>query len=269
MVLKYLNRLLLLKEKFSDEVFIFASGESANKFPLLKYKDKKFICVNGAVKIFIENNIRPFAYLFDDESFLVNSLELVFLAIDISEYIFMPEELYIKYIENEINDKALLDKIIFIERVNRGYGKKVVSDKTFSLKNILNKDLVFNFSLLSNRKNRIGFSRNITNGYFCARTIPYVALQLAYYLGFQSIFMIGLDLNSQAGRFYDKGSALPTSIDQDYLRFILPSFELLANKIIDEEFKVYNLSEFSKLPNDVIKKIDLTDLDKIINEKFC
>ena len=238
----------------------------AKKFPLLKYKSKKFICVNGAVKIFVESNIRPFAYLFDDESFLVNSLELVFSAIDISEYIFMPEELYIKYIESKINDKVILNKIIFIERVNRGYGRKVVSDKLFSLKNISNKDLAFNFSFFSNRKNRIGFSRNIADGYFCARTIPYVALQLAYYLGFNNVFMVGLDLNSQTGRFYESGSSLPTSIDQDYLRFILPSFELLASKVIADNFKVYNLSESSKLPSSIIKKISINELDKILNE---
>lgn len=261
-----MNNLSTLKEKFSGNVFIFASGGSAKNFPLLDYKDNDFICVNGAVSVFIERNITPFAYLFDDEGFLINSLDLVLKAIKVSKYIFMPEELYIKHLASKVKLQEFVNKIYFIERVNRGHGRKVLSDKEFSFKNILNKDLVFSFSLLSNRKNRIGFSRNMETGYYCARTIPYVALQLAYYLGFKSVVLIGLDLNSQAGRFYDKDNALPTSIDQDYLRFILPSFELLANKVIDEEFKVYNLSETSKLPNKIVKKIDLTGLDKILNE---
>lgn len=266
MVFKRLNRLLLLKEKFSDNVFIFASGGSAKNFPLLDYKDSDFICVNGAVSVFIEKNITPFAYLFDDESFLINSFDLVLRAIEFSKYTFMPEELYIKHLANKAELQDSINKIYFIERVNRGYERKILSDKWFSFKNILNKDLVFNFSLFSNRKNRIGFSKNIENGYYCARTIPYVALQLAYYLGFQNVFMIGLDLNSQTGRFYERGSSLPTSIDQDYLNFILPSFVLLANHVIDEEFKVYNLSESSKLSGSVIKKITINELDKILNE---
>ena len=261
-----MNNLSALKEKFSGNVFIFASGGSAKNFPLLDYKDNDFICVNGAVSVFIENNITPFAYLFDDESFLINSLDLVLKAIEVSEHIFMPEELYIKHLANEVKIKEFVNKIYFIERVNRGYGRKVLSDKTFSFKNILNKDLVFSFSMLSNRKNRIGFSRNMEAGYYCARTIPYVALQLAYYLGFKNVALVGLDLNSQSGRFYDKDNALPTSIDQDYLRFILPSFELLSNKVVSDSFKVFNLSESSRLPSSVIDKIDLTKLDNILNE---
>ena len=261
-----MNSLSTLKEKFSDNVFIFASGGSAKKFPLLDYKDNNFICVNGSVSVFIERNINPLAYLFDDESFLVNSLALVLSAIEVSEYVFMPEELYIKHLADKVTSQDLIDKIYFIERVNRGYRRKVFSDKVFSFKNILNKDLVFSFSLLSNRKNRIGFSQNMEIGYYCARTIPYVALQLAYYLGFKNVFMIGLDLNSQSGRFYDKGSALPTSIDEDYLRFILPSFELLSSRVIKDSFKVFNLSESSRLPGKVIEKINLNKLDKILNE---
>lgn len=266
MVFKRLNRLLLLKEKFSGDVFIFASGGSAKNFPLLDYKDSDFICVNGAVSVFIEKNITPFAYLFDDESFLINSFDLVLRAIEFSKYTFMPEELYIKHLANKAELQDSINKIYFIERVNRGYERKILSDKWFSFKNILNKDLVFNFSLFSNTKNRIGFSKNIENGYYCARTIPYVALQLAYYLGFKSVVLIGLDLNSQFGRFYDKGDVLPTSIDQDYLRYILPSFELFSSKIVNDNFKAFNLSETSRLPGSVIEKINLTKLDSILNE---
>ena len=261
-----MNRLSTLKEKFSGNIFIFASGGSAKFFPLLDYKDNDFICVNGAVSVFIKKNITPFAYLFDDESFLINSFDLVLRAIEVSRYIFMPEELYIKHLANKAELQESISKIYFIERVNRGHGREVFSDKAFSFKNILNKDLVFNFSLFSNRKNRIGFSRNMETGYYCARTIPYVALQLAYYLGFKRVVLIGLDLNSQFGRFYDKDNALPTSLDQDYLRFILPSFELFSSKIINDNFKVFNLSESSRLPGSVIEKINLNKLDNILNE---
>lgn len=262
-----MNSLSILKQKFNGDVFIFASGKSAQNFPVSKYVDKKFICVNGSVRFFIDNNIKPFAYIFNDEGFLKSSLDLVLSAIKVSSYIFMPRELYVKFVEGYLSDSKLKEKVFFIERVGRPYKGLIVSDKIFYFKNILNKDYVYSFSLLSNRKNRIGFSRNIESGYFCARTIPYVAIQLAYYLGFNNVFMIGLDLSSNVGRFYDKENPLPTTLDKDYDRYIYPSFELAAKRVFNKSFMVYNLSLDSKLPETIIPKITLNDLSRIINEK--
>lgn len=261
-----MNSLALLKGKFQEEVFVFASGASAKNFPILNYREKKFICVNGAVKIFLEKNINPFAYVFNDESFLVDSLELVFMAISKSRYVFMPEELYFKYVEREAVERGSVGKIFFIERVNRPYGVKKLSDRFFYFRNILNKSYVFNFNIFSSRKNRIGFSQDLEKGYFCARTIPYVALQIAKYMGFRKVFMIGLDLDSKVGRFYEKNRVLPTSIDKDYFRFILPSFELMSNKIVCDDFRVFNLSPISRLPENVLVKIDTVKLDDILDE---
>lgn len=71
-------------------------------------------------------------------------------------------------------------------------------------------------SRLFYKSKNIGFSKDITDGYFCARTIAYVALQLAYYLGFKRVFFVGLDLNSEVGRFYDKKDPLPTTLDKGW-----------------------------------------------------
>lgn len=261
-----MNDLSSLNKSFCDDVFIFASGGSAKDFPLFKYKDKNFICVNGSVSIFIESGISPLVYLFNDESFLINSLSLVLEAIRISDYIFIPEELYLNYIANELGDNELCKKIYFISRVNRRYKERPVSDRAFAFKNIFNKSYEYSFNIFSKQKNRIGFSRDISKGYFCARTIPYVALQLAYYLGFSRVFFIGLDLNSSVGRFYSESDILPTTLDEDYSKHIYPSFELASKRVFSENFKVYNLSTQSKLPSRIVPKITLSQLAGLIDE---
>lgn len=256
-----------LSEKFTGPVFIYASGKSSKEFPLTKYKDERFIVVNGAVREFIKTGVTPFSYIFDDGSFLKNNIALVLEAIKISKFVFMPYFLYIEYSLNERVSDQDKNKIYFIDKVNRRNGLSLESYRLFFLKNILNKKIVFKLSRVFYSSKNIGFSKDMTQGYFCARTIPYAALQLAYYLGFKKVFFVGLDLNAAVGRFYDKNDALPTTLDKDYPRHIYPSFEFVAKRIVNDDFKIYNLSTHSKLPGNIMPKITLNQLMDFINEK--
>ncbi len=256
-----------LDKIFTDSVFIYASGKSSSEFPLQDYRDRKYIVVNGAVRVFIESGITPFAYVFDDGGFLKDNIDLVVEAIRFSKFIFIPEVLYIEY---ALKDKISLedqDKIYFIDKVNRRNGFILGSYRLFFIKNIFNKKLKFKFSRIFLSSKNIGFSKDVTQGYFCARTIPYVALQLAYYLGFKKVFLVGLDLNASVGRFYDGSNPLPTTLDKDYPKHIYPSFELAAKRVINEEFMVYNLSMMSRLPESIIPKITLNQLASLIDDE--
>jgi len=262
-----MNNYKKYKNSFTGNVFIYASGASALDFPLIRLSNEKYIVVNGAVRTFIENKVKPFAYMFNDKGFLLGSFELVISAIEFSENIFMPEELYLEYLSGVKAIEKYKHKIYFIDRVNRLGGKKSLPDKLFFLLNLFNKSYSYNFSLFSSRRNRIGFSKDISEGYFCAKTIPYVGVQLAYFLGFNKVFLIGLDLKESVGRFYDKEQYLPTSLDEDYTKYIEPSFRIVAEHVIDKNFMLYNLSENSRLGGDIIKKIRFYELTGIINDK--
>lgn len=52
-----------------------------------------------------------------------------------------------------------------------------------------------------------GFSKGITEGVYSGGTITYVSLQLAYYMGFKEVILIGLDHN-----FEDKGTPNKTEV---------------------------------------------------------
>lgn len=252
---------------FSGEVFIYASGQSSLDFPLAEYSGEKYIVVNGAIRAFIDLGIKPFAYVYDDPDFIESNVELVIKAIEISEVIFMPRELYVEY---KIADKVsehLKTKINFISKVNKPDGVTLYPYRFFFIRNLFNRELVFKLSRLIYKSKNIGFSRDIEQGYFCARTIPYVALQLAYSLGFERVFFIGLDLNESVGRFYDGEIPLPTTLDKDYPKHIYPSFKLVAKRIVCDKFKIYNLSLNSRLPETVIPKITLKQLRAILDEK--
>ena len=54
---------------------------------------------------------------------------------------------------------------------------------------------------------RVGFSGDIRRGVFSAQTVIFEALQVAAFLGYRQIFILGMDLNAGPGqaRFYEQG----------------------------------------------------------------
>lgn len=77
-----------------------------------------------------------------------------------------------------------------------------------------------------------------------------------------------MDLDGNAGRFYENDkNRLPTALDEQFESLILPSFQLVSKKIINNDFRVFNLSSNSRLPEKLIPKITPGQLDRILMEK--
>lgn len=252
------------KSNHTGSVFLLASGSSVKTFPVSRYADYPFIAMNGSVIRLIEEKIRPLFYLCTDKSFPADRPDLAVLGCEFAQHLAMSMECFYEIFLHD--ESVLMNKSLYLlERVNRYYEKQPVSDRSFAWSIRKSTELVGSFSFLFRKPNRVGFSKNIHYGYFCARTIPYVALQLAYTLGFQKVFILGMDLDEDVGRFYeDKGKALPSSLDKNFDKLILPAFQLVSKKIVHKGFRVFNLSPNSRLPNKVIPKITLDELDQLL-----
>lgn len=247
------------------DVFIVASGPSAREFPLMQYSHIPMLALNGSVRLFDETGISPFFYMCDDGSFVRNRLPLLLRAVEISQNLALSPGV----IDNllRLQERALDDVDVYrFERVNRpGENKPALSDRCFAWRARQDSDMECHFSLLRQKPNRIGFCRNLAKGYFSGRTIPYAGIQLAYHLGFSRVFLVGVDLDSSLGRFYEQGAdAVPSRLDGDYLDYILPCFQLMARRVLGEHFAVYNLSLNSRLPADLIPKIGIDQLDGLL-----
>jgi KDO transferase-3 len=117
------------------------------------------------------------------------------------------------------------------------------------------------------QEGHIGFSGNVAKGLFCGRTIGFRAIQIAYFLGFRRVFVLGMDLGGAGDRlrFYDeKTSARPSMLDQDYERWILPSFEVLSINTSRLGFEVYNLSPTSRLPASVMPRLSFDEALRLV-----
>ncbi|MDR1661431.1 MAG: hypothetical protein LBR95_03255 [Azoarcus sp.] len=252
---------------YSGNLFLLASGGSAASFPVSRYTHFPFIAMNGSITRLVDENIKPLFYMCDDENFVAARPDFAIMGIKHARYTAMNLECFQTL--HEFDPEALPGKRIYLlERVNRYYGQKPLPDRRFARSIRMDSELISGFSLLRKKPNRIGFSKNIQRGYFNARTIPYGATQLAYFLGFRRVFIIGMDLRSSAGRFYEQGrDILPTGLDDDFKKYILPSFKIMVKKATaKEDFKVFNLSMESRMPARVLPKINLEQLDQLLKE---
>jgi len=250
----------------SGGVIVLASGPSAGDFPLEEFTELPGLAMNGSIVKCSSAGISPYFYLCDDDSFVEERALLAKDGVERAQNVAMTASCF--QILETLYPGILSGKNLYLlKRVNRVNGKPAMSDRRFAWSIRRDPDLFSGFSLLSKKPNRIGFSRNLSKGYFGSRTIPFAALQLACHLGFNKAFLVGVDLTPAAGRFYEQGAnALPTTIAEDFHKYILPSFTLMSNRVIRKgEFEVFNLSENSRLPASVITKITADDMVKLLS----
>lgn len=233
-------------------VFIVASGASAKGFPLLRFADVPMITLNGAISMFDGTGINPFFYVCTDTGFARQQPDLYASALAISQRLALwPDEV----------EGALAQTNADV------YSLRKASRSTF-YESAFNPDdhLVRSRTFWRSHSRTQGFSKDLSAGYFDARTVAYAALQVAYHVGFTQVFLVGVDLSQSAGRFYEtQGRAIsPCGLDDQFERRILPSLKLMADRVVGERFAVYNLSQTSRIPESVIPKITADEAEAII-----
>ncbi len=253
-----------LRRSRSGPVIIFASGPSAADFPLERYGHVPTMAVNGSIVRFAELGIRPLFYLCDDRGFVMDRLTLAVQGVSLAEHAGLGLDA-LKTLLGMAPECLEGRSVHLMQRVNRPLEGEPLSNRRYAWRVRNDPDIECGFSLFRQKPNRIGFSRDLTKGYFGSRTIPYAGLQLAHHLGFDRVFLVGLDLTPAPGRFYERGAdAVPSRLDDDYDDYILPSFELMARRVAGPGFRVYNLSAGSRLPSHLVPKIDLAQLDALL-----
>lgn len=107
----------------------------------------------------------------------------------------------------------------------------------------------------------IAFNEDIRTGIFDAGTVAYWALQIAAYLGADSILFAGLDMNNfDKPRFYETcETRSPSYLQEKFRRLILPSFELAKNVLEKRHIQIKNLSLNSAISHSIINKVTPDD----------
>lgn len=228
-------------------VFLIGSGASAAQFPIREFSSFPMITMNGAISMFTAAGINPFFYVCSDRDFSRQQPHLFDAAMRRSENV------------------ALWDnQISGLKHPPKGRVYALKKARRWSAATLFeqNSELVRKLSLFSKRSKDIGFSKDMGQGFFDARTVMYLALQVAHHIGFNKVFLVGFDLNQSAGRFYETPGARrsPCGLDQHYESRILPSLKLMSSSVVNDDFKVYNLSGTSRVPDDIVPKLNMDEV---------
>lgn len=236
-------------------VFIVASGSSAKDFPIEEFADVPMITLNGAISMFADTAISPFFYICSDTSFRLQKPHLYTLAMQRSQRVALWASEVDQLTKAPAGEVYALSKAKDLSLLASAFKRESHHARSRVLWN--------------KRARSIGFSKNMQHGFFDARTVAYAALQVAYHVGFTKVFMVGVDLNQAAGRFYENEASnkAPCGLDAHFERRILPSMKLMANMVVGEHFSVYNLSADSRIPGSVIPKIGIEQVRAMLAEE--
>jgi hypothetical protein len=151
-----------LKDKFKGErCFVVGNGPSLNKIDLSFLKDEYSFAVNGIFYKTREMGYRPYFYVVEDRHVMADNIE------EINKYDcpykFFPSS-YKKQVTNFKNT-------LFF---NMDVGFYVEKSKHFE-------------------KSR--FSKDCSEVVYCGQSVTFINLQLAYYLGFSEVYLIGMDFS--------------------------------------------------------------------------
>lgn len=108
-----------------------------------------------------------------------------------------------------------------------------------------------------------GFSFDIRHGVFDAQTVVYTALQVAMWLGFQRMFIHGMDMHhtSTTPRFYETTANMqPSGIEYHFATLIEPAFRQASVLLRAHGVQVYNLAPRSAIDSAIFEKIDWRQL---------
>ncbi|WP_045049652.1 sugar glycosyltransferase [Rouxiella chamberiensis] len=102
----------------------------------------------------------------------------------------------------------------------------------------------------------IGFTTDIRHGIFDAGTVAYWALQIAAYLGFNELYIVGLDMNNfNKPRFYESESnKLPSFLAESLEDLIVPAMAHASAQLKKKHIRVINLSPQSAIPSQIFAK---------------
>lgn len=235
--------------------FVVGSGPSLADVDLARLDDHACFAVNGAIAGYAGLHRRPTHYVITDPDFVQHRFHLVEAAFAARPFFFLSAAAISAICEH---DPSLLSctPIALIETHFCRYGEPRLQPHEIER-------LVATHDALRALSWRIGFSRDIEIGLFSAHTVAYYPIQIASYMGFSEVYLLGVDLGSAGTqiRFYERnGAARPSRMDRDLEKYILPSFEVLAQVCREApDFRVFNLSATSRLPAETIPRLSLAD----------
>ncbi|MFW6157940.1 MAG: hypothetical protein ACOC8E_01120 [Planctomycetota bacterium] len=253
-----------LRDTCRGPCFLVGTGPSIQEIDFSRLTPWPCVGVNGSILKFDEHGFDPDFYTITTLDFFHNRGELLESVVRSGTTCFFP--FWGLGLLAEQAPETLSDaRLVLADSINRRYGQRSLGEDEF--RRTWQEEPDFALHPTVSRGDKVGFSRDLVKGYFHGENILYTALQVAYYLGFRQMFILGMDLNYSGPkpRFYETTKdSRPTWIDDSFERSIVPCFEVVRGLMDEGELAVYNLSLGSRLSGHLIPKMGFEDALRMI-----
>ncbi len=226
---------------------LIATGPSIKTLDqeIFKKNDIDYIGVNGAISL---NEIKFSRYIIIDHNFIESRFDLVQKVLD-TNCIFFTTPRCLDAILRKVDFKNIACQIKTIETIKDNV-IEVFLNKEMRIET--NKEYFF-------FRNNLGFSENIFSGVFDYFTVAYVSLQIINNLGYEQVYIAGLDMNNfNKPRFYENIEDKQSTLLDIHTHDVLNAFNTAALFFKEKEVCVFNLSKHSAV--DAFEKIDCNNI---------
>ncbi|MFA6172998.1 MAG: hypothetical protein WC334_03045 [Kiritimatiellales bacterium] len=248
--------------------FLVATGPSMKEVDLKDIRGYETISFNGAINLFLENGMKPDHVLIPDCRVFENCFEFVEKSVLSGANCFFPHTGLSRICENK-PELLKSGNIYLIEPIDNKYDQPLSAAGWPCDPADVPERIYLSAEHPDNRKRKgvMGFSCDAERGFFFGRTVAYLGVQLAHWLGNDPVFILGMDLGGTGTAHCYAGTA---NGKPDFLRYYEPEirvpFEIARAAASAEHFSIYNLSEHSTLPSSIIPKITLKEASAIASE---
>lgn len=245
--------------------FIVASGPSIADIDIRRIQTYPSICLNAAIKKFADAGLSPTYCLIVDHRVFERHWDCVVKSIESGALCFFNFEGLSIVAERA---PALFERqnIALIESASRKYGVPRLSLPEARQEFSQESDFLLAPDLLAYCRS-IGFSFNLKKGVFAGKTVATWAVQLACGLGYNSVWMLGVDLGGTGKAHFYADASNPKP---DFLRYYEPHirgcFSLAREACEKTGVSLYNLSLNSALPAEIIPKMGFEDALKQLEQ---
>lgn len=237
------EKIRAFKDKHNGErVFIVATGPSLTMNDLKRLKNEYTISMNSIVSIFPKTDFRPTYYMCSDG--------LVYKKIVHAQTLMRPEDVFIGI--GNINTKwnIQLSDVGNIEDKNINLFHV---DRTKTLKNVYSHKDEFSTE----------FSFDAYKEIIDGGTITFCAMQMAAYMGFKEIYLLGVDCNYLGAKtHFAEGEYSASSGDVNKLSFTAfqqqKAYECVKNALEGTDIKIFNATRGGML--EIYPRVDFDTL---------
>ena len=247
--------LTALRATHRDTLAIVATGPSVKRLDTQKLAQFSALGVNGAYHL--RDRLAFHYYVIVDRDFVKNRQEVVRQVVQDRDLLLFITVHCLHDILNMLGSDVVKCRLAIIEDVRHKVYQPLVEPSGYATQS----RHLAGLSLDADRRD-IGFCRDIRCGVVDAGTVAYWALQIAYYLGAQTVLLAGVDMtNFSAPRFYEsEADVMPSQLESQFMSLIKPSFAHASRIMKEENIVVYNLSPESALGSEIFEKVSLNDL---------